>query len=111
MVEVVKFVHKFGPRKALVKYIMEIGLLGQRIYLTVEMHALDGIRGMVAEGESAEDWTHSQCLGRVGVESAVQRPICRACRPWPVRSSLETRSIYVGQSCETSQAWQAGGGT
>ena len=55
MVEVVKFVHKFGPRKALVKYIMEMGLWGQSIHLTAEVHALAGIRGMVAEGESAVD--------------------------------------------------------
>ena len=104
LVEVVKFVHKFGLRKALMMYIMEIGLGEHRIHLTVEMHASAGIHGMVEEGDLEEVWSHSQCLGRVAEISAAPKPTFQIFRPWPVRSNLETGSTCADRSWDLTQA-------
>jgi len=110
MVEAVRIVYKLGLRRALMMYIMEIGLLGHRTYMLAEMDALVGIRGMVAEEVWEVDWTPSQRLGRPGEALAAQKPICLICQGWPVHSSLEIGFTSAAWSCETS-AWPADGGT
>jgi hypothetical protein len=111
MVEVVRIVYKLGLRRALMMYIMEIGLLEHRNHMLVLMDALVEIYGMVAEEVWEVDWTPSQRLGRPGEASAVQRPICQTCLGWPVHFSLEIGFTSAAQSCEISVAWLADGGT
>ena len=111
MVEAVRIVYKLGLRRALMMYIMEIGLLGHRTYMLAEMDALVGIRGMVAEEVWEVDWTPSQPHGKVGEALAGQKLTYLNFQARRALCSLGIGSIYVGRSCETFQAWLAGGGT
>lgn len=107
----VQILYKLGLSRAMVVFILVIGLWEHRTYMLALMDASVEIFGMVAEEVLEVDWTPSQPHGKVGEASAGQKLTYLNFQARRALCSLGIGSIYVGRSCETFQAWLAGGGT